>query len=89
MHFLYDHAGCLPSFLVLTEGSRSEIRIVKEEEFASKVLPDSIISIDRAYIDFKWLFQLNKQGVFFVTRLKKNMSPIAAGQHAPPKIERS
>lgn len=85
MHFLYDHAGCLPSFLVLTEGSRSEIRIVKEEEFASKLLPDSIVSIDRAYIDFKWLFKLNKQGIFFVTRLKKNMSPIAAGQHAAPK----
>jgi hypothetical protein len=85
MHFLYDHAGCLPSFLVVTEGSSSEIRIVKEEAFASKLLPDSIISIDRAYIDFKWLFQLNKQRVFFVTRLKKNMSPIAAGQHAPPK----
>ena len=74
MHFLYDHAGCLPSFLVLTEGHRSYIRIVKEEEFASKLLPDIIVSIDRAYIDFKWLFQLNKQGIFFETGHKEHVS---------------
>jgi hypothetical protein len=31
------------SLLVLTEGRRSDIRIVKEEEFASKLLPDSML----------------------------------------------
>ncbi len=81
LHFLYDHSGCLPSFLVVTDGRRSDIRVVKEQEFASKLFPDSIIAIDRAYIDLKWLFQLNQQGIFFVTRLKKNMKPLVFGQH--------
>ncbi len=81
LHFLYEHAGCLPSFLVVTDSRSSDVRVVKENNFNCHLLPDSIISIDRAYIDFKWLYQLNKQGVFFVTRLKKNMKPISAGQH--------
>lgn len=81
LHFLYEHAGCLPSFLVVTDGRSSDVRVVKENNFNFHLLPDSIISIDRAYIDFKWLYQLNKQGVFFVSRLKKNMKPISAGQH--------
>lgn len=85
MHFLYDHAGCMPSFVVVTDGRAADIRVVKEEDFSSRLLPDSIISIDRAYIDFKWLSKLNKQGISFVTRLKKNMNPISAGQHEKPK----
>ncbi len=42
VHFLYDHAGCLPSFMVLTDGLTSDIRVVKEQDFASHLLPDSI-----------------------------------------------
>lgn len=85
LHFLYEHTGCLPSFLVVTDGCKSDIRVAKDNDFLSHLLPDSIISIDRAYIDFKWLSQLNKQGISFVSRLKKNMEPINAGQHKKPK----
>jgi len=85
MHFLYDHAGCMPSFLVITDGRAADIRVAKEQDFSSRLLPDSIISIDRAYIDFKWLSCLNKQGISFVTRLKDNMKPITAGQHRESK----
>jgi len=45
------------------------------------LLPDSIISIDRAYIDYKWLYSLKKQGVYFVSRAKKNMKYEVIGQH--------
>jgi hypothetical protein len=85
LHFLYDHAGCLPSFLVLTDGKAADIRIAKEENFLSRLLPDSIISIDRAYLDAKWLYNLNKKSIYFVTRLKKNMKPLVIGQHTKPK----
>lgn len=88
LHYLYDHAGCLPSFLTLTDGRASDIRVVKDNDFISRLLPDSIVSVDRAYIDFKWLYQLNKQGISFVTRLKKNMRPISTGQHKAPKSKR-
>ena len=29
--------------------------------------------MDRAYFDAKWLYKQNKNGVFFITRLKKNI----------------
>jgi len=43
--------------------------------------PDSIISIDRAYIDFKWLNSLDENGVWFVTRAKSNIDYVVTGQH--------
>jgi len=81
LHFLYEHAGSLPSFLVITEGRNADIRVAKEADFSSRLLPDSIVSIDRAYIDLKWLDKLNKNKVFFITRLKSNMTPLVTGQH--------
>lgn len=47
------------------------------------LLPDSIISIDRAYVDYNWLYSLNKRGVYFVTRVKDNMDYRVTGQHQP------
>jgi len=34
--------------------------------------PGSIVTADRAYIDYAWLFSLNQKKNFLVTRLKKN-----------------
>ena len=34
--------------------------------------PDSILSFDRAYVDYHWFDQLHRQGVYFVTRQKRN-----------------
>ncbi|MGQ9570267.1 MAG: transposase [Thermodesulfovibrionales bacterium] len=45
------------------------------------LLPDSIISVDRAYIDYKWLYSLRKPRVTFVTRAKKNLKYEIIGQH--------
>jgi IS4 transposase len=44
-------------------------------------MADSIVSVDRAYIDYKWLNSLNKSGVYFVTRAKKNINYEIIGQH--------
>ena len=30
--------------------------------------------MDRAYVDFEWLFNLDSTGVFFLTRLKSNQN---------------
>jgi putative transposase len=32
----------------------------------------SILTFDRGYIDYDWYRILNEQGIFFVTRTKKN-----------------
>lgn len=79
MHCLYDHSGALPSFLTVTDGKRHDVRVVKETSLP--LLPDSIISVDKAYIDYKWLYSLNEKGIWFVTRTKSNTDYLVTGQH--------
>ena len=79
MHCLYDHSGALPTFLTVTDGKRHDVRVVKDHAFP--LSPDSIISVDKAYIDYKWLNSLNEQRVWFVTRAKTNIDYAVVGQH--------
>jgi hypothetical protein len=84
LHYLYDHSGALPTFMVMTDGKHHDIRVAKAEVgFDLALLPDSIISIDKAYIDYKWLSGLNKRGVYFVVRAKDNIDCRLTGQHQP------
>jgi hypothetical protein len=79
LHCLYDHSGALPTFLTITDGKRHDVRVVKDNAFP--LLPDSIVSVDKAYIDYKWLNSLDEQGVWFVTRAKTNIDYAVVGQH--------
>lgn len=79
MHLQYDHSGALPSFLVVTDGKKHDVRVVKKNNFP--LLPDSIVSVDKAYIDYKWLNSLDEKRVWFVTRAKRNIDYAVTGQH--------
>jgi len=79
LHCLYDHSGALPSFMVVTDGKKHDARVVKDHSFP--LPPDSIVSVDRAYVDFKWLYSLTERKVFFVTRAKSNFKYDLSGQH--------
>jgi hypothetical protein len=79
MHCLYDHSGALPSFITITDGKKHDVTVAKEVGFP--LSPDSIVSIDRAYIDYKWLNSLDEKRVWFVTRAKSNIDCIVTGQH--------
>ncbi len=82
LHYLLNHSGMIPSFMVLTVGKHHDVRVAKSEEgldFA--LLPDSILVMDKAYIDYKWLYSLTQRTVYFVTRAKYNMAYIVTGQH--------
>ncbi len=85
MHCLYDHSGALPSFLTVTDGKRHEVTAARETPFP--LLPDSIVSVDKAYIDYPWLYSLNMKRIWFVTRAKSNIDYAVAGQH-PVKDKR-
>ena len=78
LHYLYDHSGYLPAFLTITDAKQHEIKIAKE--LSLPVSSDSIISVDRAYIDYKWLYSLTKSRVYFVSRAKKNIKYKIIGQ---------
>jgi hypothetical protein len=79
LHCLYDHSGALPTFMIVTDGKRHDVRVVKDNTFP--LSPDSIISIDKAYIDYKWLNSLNARDIWFVTRAKTNIDYAVVGQH--------
>lgn len=87
IHTLLDHKGCLPSFMVFTDARTHDVNVVKDTTFGFPALsPDSILLVDRAYIDYNWLYSLTKTNVFFVTRMKKNMKHTVLGQQKSPKI---
>lgn len=79
MHCLYDHSGALPTFVTVTDGKRHDVTVAKKTNLP--LSPDSIVSVDRAYIDFKWLNSLDENGVWFVTRAKSNIDFVVTGQH--------
>jgi len=79
MHCLYDHSGALPSFLTVTDGKRHDVTEAKNAGFP--LSPDSIVSVDRAYIDYTWLYSLNAKRIWFVTRAKSNIDYAVTGQH--------
>jgi Transposase DDE domain/Domain of unknown function (DUF4372) len=68
LHLLLDHDGYLPSFAVITEGKKHEVRVARQMQFAR----GTILAFDRGYTDYEWFMSLTEQGVYFVTRLKEN-----------------
>jgi hypothetical protein len=68
LHLLLDHDGYLPSFVVVTEGKTSEIKVARTLRFT----PGTILAIDRGYIDYAWFRELTQEEVYFVTRMKGN-----------------
>jgi len=86
LHTLLDQRGYLPTFIVLTDGKTHDIKVVKDESFGFPSLsPDSILLIDRAYIDYTWLYSLTRNKLFFVIKAKKNMKYTVLGQQKVPK----
>ncbi len=68
LHVGLDHDGMLPSFLTITDGKTHDITAAR----ALQLPKGSIVVMDRGYTDYAWYNQLNSQGIFFVTRLRKN-----------------
>jgi hypothetical protein len=68
LHLLLDHDGYLPSYAVITDGKKSDIRVAWAMKFAAGTL----LVVDRGYNDYDWFAGLTDQEVFFVTRMKDN-----------------
>ena len=64
LHVGVDHEGYLPTFVVMTEGKVSDIKVGR-----TLCLPkSSIVVVDRGYTDYRWFSQLHQDDVFFVSR---------------------
>lgn len=68
LHLLLDHAGYLPQFVNVTTGKEHEVNIMKKLDLE----PGTILAVDRGLVDYKQWGLWTKQGIYFVTRLKKN-----------------
>jgi len=83
LHSLLNLKSQIPTFLVVTDAKVSDARI--PQDYLLPLSPDSIITFDRAYIDFGVFSAYTQNGVWFVTRAKKNMAYRITGQLPLPK----
>ena len=67
LHLALDHDGYLPCFAVLTDGRRHEVTVAHELHFA----PGTIVIMDRGYNDYALYGRWTREGVYFVTRMKR------------------
>jgi transposase len=84
-HVLLDHDDYLPTYVLITEAKKSDVRVAQSLELNA----GSIVAMDRGYNDYALFGKWTAQGVFFVTRLKENavyeVSESAVGP-LPPNI---
>jgi len=63
-----DHQGKIPAFVVFGNAREHESKKIKEIPFKA----DDVVVFDRGFTDYGYFSALNRQKVWFVTRLKKN-----------------
>jgi len=68
LHLVLDHDGYLPSFGVVTDGKRHDVKVAHTLRFE----PGTIVVDDRGYNDYGLFCKWTEQGVYFVTRMKDN-----------------
>jgi hypothetical protein len=69
LHTLLDLQGNIPTVVQITQGNIHEVNILDDLVFEA----GSFYIMDRAYIDYERLYQLNQQHAFFVIRAKSNL----------------
>ena len=69
LHAMLDLRGNIPAFLYITDGKVHDIKATPQVP----IEPDGIYVVDRAYIDFDWLWSIEQKRAFFVSRLKRSI----------------
>jgi hypothetical protein len=67
-HVLLDHDDYLPRYVLITEASRSDVKMAD----AFPLNPGSIVVMDRGYNDYALFGNWTAQDIYFVTRMKDN-----------------
>lgn len=83
LHTLVDLKSQIPAFAVVTAAKDADVNIAKQTAFP--LSPDSIVTFDRAYVDFNLFQTYEESKVFFVTRAKENLRFDFLGQQDIPK----
>lgn len=80
LHTLLDYDSCLPVFVNMSDGKMNDDKAAK----TMNISKGAVVVMDRAYVDFEMLFSWAKAGVYFVTRLKRNIKHHSSGQRELP-----
>ncbi len=69
LHTLLDLRGSIPTFIHISDGKMHDVNVL------DLLLPEvgAFYVMDRAYVDFSRLYDLNLGSAFFVTRAKSNL----------------
>jgi len=69
LHAMIDLRGNIPAFLYITDGKVHDVKAAPQIQ----IEPQGIYLVDRAYVDFAWLWSIEQAKAFFVTRLKTSI----------------
>lgn len=67
LHTLLDLRGNLPSFIVITNGKVHDVNVMDYVPWES----GSVYVMDRGYLDYKRLYNIEKHGAFFISRTSR------------------
>jgi hypothetical protein len=81
LHLLLDHDGYLPVFGHVTDGKVGDVKVAQALDFPK----GSIVALDRGYLDYRLFTRWTRQGVYFVSRLKKNADIQIVEDYEVPK----
>ena len=69
IHTLLDLRGSIPAFILITDGKYHDSNTLD----ILVPTPETIYVMDKAYVDFAALFNINNCGAYFITRAKSSM----------------
>jgi hypothetical protein len=81
LHLVLDHNGYLPCFGVVTDGKVADVKVAQWIDFGA----GTIVVDDRGYNDYRLFGQWHTQGVFFVTRMKRDALYEVVQERDPPQ----
>lgn len=68
LHVMYNNKEQIPEFINITNAGKHDVTVAD----AFPITPESVYVLDKGYICFKFLQNINKNRAFFVTRTKSN-----------------
>ncbi len=81
LHLLLDHDGYLPSYALITNGKKADVKMARKFPLAK----GSIVAMDRGYNDYDLFAKWTEDQIYFVTRLKNNADYVVFEDKVPPK----
>ena len=69
IHTLLDLQGSIPTFICVTTGKVHDVNLLDAVPLES----DSIVTMDRAYVDYQRLYAVHRIPAYFVIRAKRNL----------------